>query len=420
MTGGAPIREDVALPPPLPAGAGSPLTPVTADERMLVLDVLRGFALFGILVSNILYFSQPEGDLSDRAGAWIGPWDRVADWFVVLLVEAKFYPLFAILFGIGVSIQMERSSIRTGAFKTFFKRRLLVLMMFGIAHSIFLWDGDILFHYALCGVFLLLFQNRKSITATVWAFVLILIPVTILLLIWILLQIALGSPEVSKELSAAMKPESFVSTIFIDGSYVDVVTYRLSNLIPTALFMLIFDGEILGLLLFGMVVGRSGILMNLEANRQLFEKMFWICGLIGIAINTLAAWASIGSSVNPGLSEYLLGLVFSSLGGPILALSYASGIILLIVKMPAWCFFQPFAAAGRMALTNYLLQSLIATTIFYGYGFGLIGQVGRLGTIGIAMLIFAAQLLFSTLWLQRYQAGPVEWLWRKLAYGSTR
>jgi uncharacterized protein len=117
------------------------------------------------------------------------------------------------------------------------------------------------------------------------------------------------------------------------------------------------------------------------------------------------------------------GLVFLGIGvisifGPLLTAAYIAGIALLMDRKPSLPILRPIASAGRMALTNYLAQSLIATTLFYGYGFGLAGEVGRLGTIVIALLIFAAQVVFSTLWLRSHRYGPMEWLWRSLTYGT--
>ena len=146
-------------PPPLPENYGKPLVPVSAAERIVSLDVLRGFALLGILIANMVYFSQPLEVSGFRNAFWFGPVDKLADWISILLVEGKFYPLFSFLFGLGFSMQMDRADSRELNFIPTYRRRLFVLMGFGVAHGIFLWEGDVLLAYALCGFLLLLFRN---------------------------------------------------------------------------------------------------------------------------------------------------------------------------------------------------------------------------------------------------------------------
>lgn len=144
-------------PPSLPVNYGKPLVPVSSVERIVSMDVLRGIALLGILIANMQVFSQPAENSGFRDGLWLGWGDRMADWITIFLVEGKFYPLFSFLFGLGFSVQMERALSHGLDFRAKYRRRLFILMGFGLAHGIFVWQGDILLTYAVCGFFLVLF-----------------------------------------------------------------------------------------------------------------------------------------------------------------------------------------------------------------------------------------------------------------------
>ncbi len=409
-------------PPPLPGYYGKPLAPVSATERIASLDVLRGFALLGILISNLLHFSQPVELMGFRGGWWLGPGDRVADWISIFLVEGKFCPLFSFLFGLGFSIQMDRASSRGMDFRATYRRRLFILMGFGLAHGIFLWEGDVLMAYAVCGFALLLFQNRKPRTISLWAVVLILLPALLILAIGLSMLALSGNPEFAKVMQEALAEDPHVRrelvAAFVTGGYADAVSHRLGGLILVIPLTLIFAPAFLGLFLVGLLAGRKRILTEVAGNRWFLLRILMGCGALGLVGNFFGAWVMMGASTDKDLGALLVGTGIISVFGPVLTAAYIAGIVLLIHQRPSLLFLPPLAAVGQMALTNYLAQSLIATTIFYGYGLGLGDAVGRLGTIGIALLIFAAQVFFSVLWLKHFRYGPMEWLWRSLTYGA--
>ena len=407
-------------PPPLPENYGKPLAPVSPTERIASLDVLRGFALLGILIANMLFFSQPLEEEGWRHGLWFGPLDRVADWVSLLLIEGKFYPLFSFLFGLGYAIQLDRASSRVLDPTSVYYRRLFILMGFGLAHGIFLWEGDVLFAYALCGFFLPLFRNRKSRTIAIWAAAIILLPALLILAGGVMLCLLWDQPVMAGAFQSAMVDQENrhqLIRVFVNGSYPDVVFHRLSEMAFTMFAVLIFAPAFLGLFLVGLLAGRSRLIMDVAAHRRTFEKILMVCGAVGLAGNFIGAWLMMAASADEHWGLMLIGIGIISIFGPVLTAAYIAGMVMLIDRRPSLPFLPPIAAVGRMALTNYLMQSLIATTIFYGYGLGLGGTVGRLGTIGIALLIFVAQILFSVLWLGFFRYGPVEWLWRSLTYG---
>jgi len=181
--------------------------------------------------------------------------------------------------------------------------------------------------------------------------------------------------------------------------------------------VLIFAPAYLGLFLLGLLAGRTRLITEAAAHRRTLVKILTVCGAVGLAGNFIGAWVMTLASADEHLGLMLIGTAVITVFGPVLTAAYIAAMALLIHRKPSLAILPPIAAVGRMALTNYLAQSLIATTIFYGYGFGLGGNVGKLGTVGIALLIFAVQILFSVLWLRVFRYGPTEWLWRSSTYG---
>ncbi len=391
-------------------------------ERIVSMDVVRGLALLGILISNMLFFSQPLGINGLRDDLWMSSGDKWADWISMIFIEGKFYPIFSMLFGMGVSMQMERASSRGLDFKASYLRRLYILMGFGLLHGIFLWEGDVLLAYALCGLVLLLFRNRQPKTLLFWALVLIVGPALLVLLLGVTLYLLSSHPAFHSVINEAYAGDEEIRNemfrVFVTGSYMDVVHYRLGEMVSTFVITLLFAPVYLGLFLIGMFAGRQGILVEVQKHTKLLVKILVICGGIGLATNFLGAWIQMSGISQLDYGKMLIGNGIISIFGPVLAIAYIAGLALLVHRWSCVELFSPFAAVGRMALTNYLSQSLIATTIFYGYGLGLGGNVGRMGTIGISLMIFAAQIVFSLCWLKFYRYGPMEWLWRSLSYGT--
>lgn len=411
------------VPPPLPENHGKPLAPVMPGERVVSMDVIRGIALLGILISNMIFMSQPYGINGLRSELWFSPVDKLADWISVILVEGKFYPIFSILFGLGVSMQMERASARGLDFKEVYLRRLYILMGFGVLHAVLLWDGDVLLAYGLCGLLLLCFRNRASKTLLVWAAGLILAMSLLMLVLSLLIYLLSAHPsfeaDMMEDYAEAEENRNEMFGIFVHGSYADAVVYRLGEMFGTAMYTLLYAPVYLGLFLLGMWAGRERIFKEVGKHERLLRGMLIAGGAAGLLANVFGTWMQMAGLTNSNYGLMLMGISIMSVFGPVLAIAYMAGLVLLIHHKPSFSsLYAPFAAVGRMALTNYLAQSLIATTVFYGYGLGLVGDVGRLQTIGISFLIFAAQVAYSFIWLRFFRYGPMEWLWRRLSYGK--
>jgi uncharacterized protein len=420
------MQTAAAIPPVISAWQREALTPVPAQERIATLDVLRGFALFGILTVNMLGFSWPVEMMMLRADFWDAPADVIADGAIQFLAEGKFYPLFAFLFGLGAALQMERAESLGAKFTGRFCRRLLVLLGFGLAHALLLWEGDILVWYAFCGFLLLPFRQRQPKTVLIWAFICLLLPALFILMIWVLLVGLSLIPEFAESIQEALtqEPEAYTwqleesIRIFAQGSYAEIFAERFSNLLYMWMVGLFYVPTFFAMFLVGLYVGKRRLLQNFVANAGRIRQVLLWGLIIGVPANLFYAAGMAITDMTDVRFVWLLCHAVIIVGGPALSLAYAAAVVLLMQSEFWQRGLRCIATAGRMALSNYLLQSLICTTIFYSYGLGLFGSVGRATGLGLAILIYVVQVGISVWWLQRFQFGPMEWLWRTLTYGK--
>jgi uncharacterized protein len=386
------------------------MNPTQAEERIATIDMLRGFALFGILFVNLS--SPTMGGFTYTQGHGI---DYFVFWIVDNFFQRKFYPLFSFLFGAGMALQMIRANRKGVEFSAIYARRLLVLFFVGLAHAFFVWSGDVLHQYALMGAVLLLF--RKSSNKT--------------LIITSALLIALSTMEqpITKMLSVAEPSSSGLvgpqsSYIYTVASYSELVFVRIQDWVrdKTHWQILIQKLDVLGMFLLGLYVGRRGILQDLPGNLKFIRKvLFWALMLVFLGEgwelirHVVGQSATVFSSIlNNSAARAMTELYYSQA----LSMSYACVFILILQSRYMYRSLLWIANIGRMALTNYLTHSIIGMFLFYRTGFGLHGKLGYLAGITIAIGIYAMQIPFSVWWLRRFRFGPMEWLWRSLTYGE--
>ena len=401
----------------------STVGPITPHERIQIVDILRGVALFGILLVNMAFFKSAWVIGQSPASPSPRMVDRLADQAIALFAEGKFFTLFSFLFGFGFAIQLVRAQQRGVDFVPRFIRRLLLLLLLGLAHALLLWHGDILVSYAVIGGILILFRKRSPRALLIWAATL-LIGMTLLIggLIGLVEwgrtvpggpeQIALAEREASAGTARHLVEDL---RVYGGGSYAEIIAYRARSL-PMAYAVLLFQAPpILAMFLLGLYAGKRGILHDVAAHTTLLRRVrFW-----GVSLGLLLSLLVVIVEARAGVFTSALAQVFNfSLAGPVLSMGYAATIVLLARRSGWQARLAPLGAAGRMALTNYLLQSLICTTIFYGYGLGLFDRVGAAAGIGLALVFYALQIPFSVWWLRHFRFGPVEWLWRSLTYGQ--
>ncbi|WP_194756127.1 DUF418 domain-containing protein [Aliidiomarina indica] len=402
----------------------STATPVQTTERMHVLDILRGFALFGILMMNIEYFQRPMQAIMmglDQSQTGI---DYVVGLFVYVFIQGKFYTLFSLLFGIGFVIFLDRAKAKVDKPRWLFFRRLAILAVIGAVHAFLIWAGDILLSYAFVGLFLmLLFHNTSVSRLWKWGLALIIFPLVLFALGALGISMAMqydpeGTAIAFDEQHAALLNDIMRGDfIYAQGSYWEVVQWRIYEMgqLYLGAGFVFFIPSILALFLFGAACARAGLFQDIAGNIRYFKRFaVWGYGL-GIPAALAFAYLSVDMDITVPTYQGALGLALQTLANIALCFAYLSTFVLLMHYGKRWV--QIFAPAGRMALTNYLLHSIVFTLIFYGYGLGLYGEIGRAAATGMAILLYVGQLFASQWWLQRYQYGPMEWVWRSLTYG---
>jgi uncharacterized protein len=403
-----------------PAQPAAAAGPIAAAERIEVVDILRGFALFGILLINITAFKAPGAP--PGFGSEGGIVDRSVILAILLLVESKFFTLFSFLFGLGFSIQLLRAQARGVPFVPRFARRLLALLAFGVAHIVLLWDGDILVLYTLVGFVLLLFRNRSPRALLTWVALLLLVPLLLLTAGLGTLELLRVTPPYAARIGEAegafltglaqLRAEAIAG--YGGGTYREILVRRVVDYGGVFPLLLSRVPSVLAMFLLGLYVGKRGILQRVDEHVPLLRRV----RLWGLGLGLLASLLVVVALTQLRPLSALVALLFNqALAGPILSLGYAATLVTL-ARRPGWGRrLAPLAATGRLALTNYLAQSLVCTTLFYGYGLGLAGRVGAAAGVLLAIGIYALQIAFSLWWLRRFQFGPLEWLWRSLTYG---
>jgi uncharacterized protein len=377
--------------------APAPWTPVAGRERYAVIDVIRGTALFGVLLVNLLTgFRVSLFDYILRFHTHPGTLNHVVDNAVAGAVEFKAFALFSLLFGAGAAIQRERTS------PVLLARRFGVLLVFGLCHMLLIWNGDILTLYAVCGFLILPFLGLSARMLALAG--------GLVILLSSLVQIPVPWP--SEEAMRANAANA--QLVYAQGSFLEVLRFRIAETVP--FFVPLWVGSLLstaGLMLWGAAAWKLGLLRSPSAYRRELRFALILCGIAGGLLTAVevAAHASHAPALLPG---WLL----EPAGHILLALAYAAAILLWTPFGRTTGFARYLAAAGQMAFTNYIVQSIVLGWIFYGYGLGLFGRLGSAPATLIAFALYAVQLIASRLWLSRCRFGPLEWLWRTLTYGK--
>lgn len=455
------------------AGTAAPaaLAPIAQTERIAALDIIRGFALFGIALMNVEWFTRPISELGRGIDPSLHGADYWVSWLVYVLVQGKFWTLFSLLFGIGFAVMLGRAEQRDSAFVRPYVRRIIGLFLFGALHFVLVWTGDILHNYAITALALLLIVSRswKSWLAIVLSVVAVGIAlkaqaagmlvvfgvlvgvlmfflnrgslarywkwgVTLYSLLFVLSLIGAGVFAAFPQARPSEKPEQVEQRkerlaerakdraeevrIYTQGSYAESVQFRakkFAEAMPQAAGLSFLA---LPMFLIGFWFVRAGIVSRLREHSALFKRLaLW--GLpLGLVMSITGAWLQPSSPPGGGGPEPVGMTAFAlfQLGALALCLGYFAALVLAIHTARGARWLAPLQYAGRMALTNYILASVIGTLFFSGYGLGYWGQVSRPGQMLFVAVVFAAQVLLSWLWLRAFRYGPLEWLWRAFTY----
>lgn len=395
------------------------ISPIQPRERFIILDVLRGIALLGICLANFPEFSLYTFQKSEVAASMpTAGIDRVVRYLQYLFIDGKFYTLFSLLFGIGFSIILSNAQRKGISGFRIFYRRMLILALIGFIHLLFIWSGDILFLYALLGMLLPLFRkfSDKNLLWLSAGFVLFPIVVDALTTVG---GVNLSEPAVRLQQYYCdlygITDDNFGIWLRDADSYGDVFRFLVQGAFVRVQEFI--DGhralKVMGLFILGYYIGRNGIYANLTDRKEWLMKVCRIGFLVGFPTSALYAWSAV--------NHYPAGVVFHSLLYAVsvvpMGLAYITGICLLFHRKRDWRIWEYLAVPGRMALTNYIGQSVSGMLLFYGIGLGLGASIGLSGTEVIAVGVFLFQIAFSTIWLHYFQFGPLEWIWRMLTYG---
>lgn len=388
-------------------------------RRLEHLDVLRGFALLGILLVNFEFFTRPLqsvvlGGEADLAGLHL-----IAQEAVRVFAEGKFYPLFSMLFGAGFALMLERARDRQAPFWGVYLRRLFVLFLFGLGHMLLIWSGDILLVYSLSAfVMILLFRNTPMRRLWKWALFFWLLPVLLMWMGALSIEASRVDPGTHTEVMAGFEADraeaaeavARANEVHAEGSYAENVAQRARDLQFLMTVAPFWIPPFIGFFLLGRWLIVSGRLREPEMYQAWLRRWRTVGLTAGLPLAAGAAWFMHGLDMMTPTIPMAVGITLATVASVFVPLGYLSLVTL------GWRSLAFLAPAGRMALTNYLLQSLFWTWVFCGYGLGLWGQVPRAGQIALGLAFFAGQVVLSRWWLERFRFGPAEWLWRSLTY----
>ncbi|MFF2090716.1 DUF418 domain-containing protein [Paenibacillus sp. NPDC058174] len=374
----------------------------TEHARIDLIDVIRGFALLGVFTANMRFFNSSYLGTVMGLELWPGKWNAFVKTAIEMLVAGKFISIFSFLFGFGMIIMMERAQAKNSKFTTIYARRLLAMIIFGLIHGLFIWFGDILLHYALMGfLLLLLFRNRKPRTMLIWSIVLMSVLPLFMLIVG-------GGSESFDTEQFQLQLQQAVHTqtqIYSQGSFGQIMAMRFSDWLSSFFNQVTFAPYLLGMFVLGCYFAKKKIFHQAADNGRLLLRL---CGLTLLACLLLYG-------LKPFVPENA-GEMLKFLTWPLGAIFMMTLIAILFQKARWRKWLLPFSYVGRMAFTNYIMQSVICTFIFYSYGLGMFGKVSDVTGLGITIVIFALQMLLSKLWLSRFKMGPLEWAWRKFTY----
>ncbi len=394
--------------------------PIEPERRLDAVDMVRGFALFGVLLVNMYNFgaSSPLD--------WTAPIDELAFSIKRFFFETKSWRLFSFLFGLGFALQMLRAEQRGARFLPFYLRRLAVLLVIGMG-PVFLASATILMYLAWLGFILVLFRK---------------VPPTVLLVVSAILIMAfpveravtslsegpqeVPSLEVRRERSRERLEERRQSDVILVGSIGDIVADNAPFILLTPFTDLRGPESALptfAMLLLGLYAGRRRIFQDVEAHRILIRRVFvWglSIGLLAMTgeriLNSVVGYSVFSRVQEATVLQQFVGDILFAFGSTMLCLGYAAAIT-VAAQHDGWKrILAPLGAVGRLALTVFLVQTLMFTTLFYGYGFGQAFRIGPAEVTAYAVLFFAIQIVACVWWLRYFRFGPTEWLWRTLTY----
>ena len=391
--------------------------PINLKNRIHSLDLIRGFAVLGILIMNITSFSQISvAYMNPTIGAGLEGYNQYFHGFNYIFADTRFMSIFSILFGAGVVLFTQRIEAKGRRVVALHYKRMFWLLIFGLIHAYFIWAGDILVSYAICGSLVFFFRKKSIRTLLILAIIVFLIPICLNYMTYY------GMPEEALESTFAFfypsTEQIAAQTKIMQGSYIEQMPLRIENALElqTLVFMIDTFWRTSAMMLLGMILYRKGIL-SADNSTAYYKNMMWLGLVPGLIISSVGL-NQVYSSDWSGAYVMNIGANYKFVSGLLMALGYI-GLVIWIYKKGIFKKLQNrLQATGRMAFTNYIGMSVICTLIFNGHGLGLFGTFDRFQQFLIVMGVWAIMLLISPKVLKKYQFGPLESIWRKLTYFS--
>ncbi len=404
------------------------LAPVQSNDRVIFMDVLRGFAILGIFIANLgTGFSWYNESVNATGPMLLPKADHTMSFMHHMLIEGKFYSIFSLLFGWGIALQFKRAEAKGINAAPTVRRRLLFMLLLGAIHLL-IWPGDIVFFYAMLGFILLPLRKFSNKVLLVTGIILVLSPILLywLKMTWPVLNypaelLTKTGIKVDEALLNLKSEEDFMN-LMKNGTWFDQLKANITGFFfrYQYLFFVSRVPKVLGMFLIGYVVGRSEFYKNIVQHKKL---IYWIIG-VGLVIG-LPANYFLAHYMSTAMGDYFqlkpkgwYQTIVYALGVVPLAMAYVGIFMLCFQKTSCKKIMLLMAPAGKMAFSNYIMQSLVGNFVFLGAGLGYMGQVGPVYFTLFGILFFIIQIIISTFWLRYFNYGPVEWLWRSGTYGK--
>ena len=387
------------------------------NNRIHSLDLIRGFAVLGILIMNITNFSHVNvAYMNPTIGAGLEGYNQYFHAFNYIFADTRFMSIFSILFGAGVVLFTNNAESKGKRAGVLHFKRMFWLLFFGFVHAYLIWEGDILVTYAICGCLIFLFRKKTIRSLLILAVILFIVPITFNLMTYY----GLTMDELESTFAFFHPSTDQIATEIkiMQGSFIEQMPIRLENAIEFQTFVFLIETfwRTTSLMLLGMILYRKGVL-SADKSLSYYNKMILIGFGIGLIVSLMGLNQSYDSEWS-GTYVMSIGANYKIISGLFMAIGYIGLVI--------WCFKKGIfkklqnrlQATGRMAFTNYIGMSIICTLIFNGHGLGLYGTLDRLQQFLIVVAIWVLILIVSPLVLKKYRFGPLERLWRKLTYFS--
>jgi len=398
--------------------------PVAPSERQPALDVLRGAALLGILLVNVQLMAGPQliEQLFGLRDVTASALERVLGGLIGWLVAGKFISSFSILFGVGAALIAERALARGRAPRRLLARRYGLLMLAGLAYMVLLFPGDVLFLYGVIGLVLLAFLRARDRTLSIWIVALLALSAVALTALSVS-EAGAGTDAATTELVATALADAELA--YATGAYGGVVVWQAGQSLFIQSSALVSLPWTLALFLIGMLAHRRGLSLDPAGGRATLVRLARVALPVGLVLNLplllTGPVAETASTADVALPVLIGAGIANAIGAPVLAVGYLSVLAVVVVDRGAERGIRRrLAALGRIALTGYLLQSILALVVFFGFGaYGRLALLGEpiLGMLAFVVSVWVALLAFAPWWTARFRYGPFEWLWRWGTYG---